>query len=85
MYCCGALAGSLETDLVEQSGDLHASAYGSQEMGNDPIYRRNLELLRSVRGEERIKYYADRIPDGLSKEDLGDYITLKVCSPRLLS
>ena len=42
----------LDSDLVEQSGDLHGSAYLVQEMDRDPVYRKNLAFLRSVRGVE---------------------------------
>ena len=68
----------LDSDLVEQSGDLHGSAYLVQEMDRDPVYRKNLAFLRSVRGEEKLRYLSERVPDGLSKDDVEEYFTLLV-------
>ncbi len=76
--CARGPTGMLDKNLVEESGELHQSAYGALEMDHDPVYKKNLALLRELRGDERYRYLAERVPDGLSKDDVEEYFTLVV-------
>jgi hypothetical protein len=73
--CCAEI---LEEDLPVAAGDLHSISYFEGELMRDPVFQKNLKILRDNRGEEKYKYYAQHVPDGLSKDDFEAYINLKV-------
>jgi hypothetical protein len=73
-----APASVLDTELLEHAGGLHSNPDSSLCFETDPTYLKNLALLREFRGEERLRYYTEELPEGLSKDDLEEYLTLKV-------
>lgn len=67
----------LATDLPEHAGEIHSFPYWDQVMERDPIYQKNLSVLREARGHERYQFILQNMPPGSSKESLDDYVVDK--------
>lgn len=69
----------LGQEVLEHAGDIHSYPFTPLVLEEDPLYKRNLSLLRELRGDEKYRLFTTSgAEDSLSKDDFDEYFNMKV-------